>query len=189
MDGLREWEECEWNDCEEHMDVETAIAMPCLERLQIENCKLSRLPAGLASTKRHTLRELWLYELSNLTHVENIPSVVELDLFDCPELKKITALDSRLQKIRIVRCTKLEVLEGVTALDSLVLTDATMETLPGYLRAVSPRYLEFKCNKKLYESSSSPGSSEWDKISHIGKRDINCIEDSDTSSDGYSEED
>ncbi|CAD6255492.1 unnamed protein product [Miscanthus lutarioriparius] len=77
----------------------------------------------------------------NLTHVENIPSVVELDVFDCPELKKITALDSRLQKIRIVRCTKLEVLEGVPALDSLVLEDSTMDTLPEYLQAVNPRYL------------------------------------------------
>ncbi|XP_066342327.1 putative disease resistance RPP13-like protein 1 [Miscanthus floridulus] len=51
MVGLREWEEWEWNDCEEHMDVETAIAMPCLERLKIENCKLtnqaSRAPRGI----------------------------------------------------------------------------------------------------------------------------------------------
>ena len=82
LDGLREWEESEWNDCAEHRDVESAIAMPCLERLQIENCKLSCLPPGLASTKRHALRELYLYKLTNLTHVENIPSVVELDVFD-----------------------------------------------------------------------------------------------------------
>ena len=110
--------------------------------------------------------------------MENIPSVVELDVFDCPELKKITALDSRLQKIRIVRCTKLEVLEeGVPALDSLVLEDSTMDTLPKYLQAVNPRYLKLDCNKKLYESSSSPGSSEWDKISHIGRHNIVCLED------------
>ncbi|CAD6255500.1 unnamed protein product [Miscanthus lutarioriparius] len=173
MVGLLQWEEWEWNDCEENRGVETTIAMPCLERLKIENCKLSCLPPGLASTKRHTLRELYLYELSNLTHVENFPSVVDLGVFDCPELKKITALDSRLQKIRIVRCPKLEVLEGVPALDSLVLNDPTMDTLPEYLQAVNPRYLKLHCNKKLYESSSSPGSSEWDKISHIGKRSIN----------------
>jgi hypothetical protein len=103
--GLYEWEEWEWNDCEEHRDVETAIAMPCLERLKIENCKLSHLPPGLASSKRHALRELYLYELSNLTHVENFPSVVKLDVFDCPELKRISGL-AMLQKIRIVRCTK-----------------------------------------------------------------------------------
>ncbi|CAD6342501.1 unnamed protein product [Miscanthus lutarioriparius] len=176
LNGLPECEEWEWNDCEEHSDVETAIAMPCLEKLQIDNCKLSCLPPGLASSKRHALRELNLYELTNLTHVENFPSVVELDVFDCPELKRINGLPM-LQKIRIVRCTKLEVLEGVPALDSLRLEDATMDTLPEYLRAVNPRYLELGCNLELCESSLSPGSSEWNKISHIGKRNIGWLED------------
>ena len=156
--------------------MKTTIAMPCLEKLQIDNCKLSHLPPGLASSKRHALRELYLYELSNLTHVENFPSVVDLDVFDCPELKRISGL-SRLQKIRIVRCPKLEVLEGVPALDSLVLEDPTMDTLPEYLRDVSPRYLELICNKKLHASSLSPGSSEWNKISHIRKHNIVCIRD------------
>ncbi|CAD6255487.1 unnamed protein product [Miscanthus lutarioriparius] len=174
--GLREWEEWEWNDCEEHNEVKTAIAMPCLERLKIKNCKLSCLPPGLASSMRHGLKELYLYKLTNLTHVENIPSVVKLDVFDCPELKKISGL-SMLQKIRIVRCPKLEVLKGVPALGSLELEDPTMDTLPEYLQAVNPRYLELDCNKKLYESSSSPGSSEWDKISHIGRHKIVCLED------------
>jgi hypothetical protein len=136
---------------------------------------------------RHNLRRLDLYELTNLTHVGNFTSVVELDVFDCPKLKRISGLPM-LQKIRIVRCPKLEVLEGVPALDSLVLEDATMDTLPDYLRAVSPRYLKLDCNKKLHESFSSPGSSEWNKISHIVKRNINCIKDSDTSSDGSSDE-
>ncbi|XP_066342322.1 uncharacterized protein [Miscanthus floridulus] len=112
MVGLREWEQFEWNDCEEHRDVETTIAMPCLEKLQIDNCKLSCLPNR---------------------HVENFPSVVELDVFDCPELKRISGLPM-LQKNRIVHCTKLEVLEGVPAVDSLELEDPTMETLPEYLR-------------------------------------------------------
>jgi hypothetical protein len=174
LDGLLEWEEWEWNDREEHMDVETAIAMPCLETLKIKNCKLSCLPPGLASSKRHALRELWLYELTNLTYVENFPSVVELDVFDCPELKRISGLP-RMLKIRILRCTKLEAMEGVPALDSLVLADTTMETLPEYLRAVNPRYFELHCNKKLHESSLSPGSSEWNKISHIRKHNIVCI--------------
>ncbi|CAD6255489.1 unnamed protein product [Miscanthus lutarioriparius] len=151
LDGLCEWEEWDWNDCEEHRDMETTIAMPCL-------------------------RELYLYELSNLTHVENFPSVVDLDVFDCPELKRISGLPM-LQKIRIVHCTKLEVLEGVPALDSLELEDPTMDTLPEYLRDVSPRYLELICNKKLHASSLTPGSSEWNKISHIKKHNIVCIRD------------
>jgi hypothetical protein len=73
--GLREWEEWDWNDCEEHRDMETTIAMPCLEVLQIKKCKLSCLPPGFASSKRHTLRQLNLYELTNLTHVESFSSV------------------------------------------------------------------------------------------------------------------
>ncbi|CAO2150313.1 unnamed protein product [Urochloa humidicola] len=152
------------------------MAMPCLETLKIENCKLSCLPPGLASINRRALRELSLYELSYLTSVENFPSVVELGVFDCPELKRISNLPS-MHKIRIVRCRKLEVLEGVPSLDTLVLADATMETLPGYLQTVHPRYLKLDCSKKLCESLSSPGCSEWSKISHIGKRNIVCIED------------
>jgi hypothetical protein len=66
--------------------------MPCLERLIIDNCRLSCLPPGLANSKRHAFRELHLYELTNLTHVENFPSVMELEVFDCPELKRISCL-------------------------------------------------------------------------------------------------
>ncbi|CAN6226878.1 unnamed protein product [Urochloa humidicola] len=185
LKGLCEWEEWEWNDdgCEEQQGSAkaAAIAMPCLETLIIKNCKLSCLPPGLATINRHALRELWLYELSNLTSVENFPSVVELDVFDCPELKRISGLPSA-HKIRIASCQKLVVLEAVPSLDSLGLWDATMETLPGYLQAVRPRFLDLGCSKKLCESLSSPGSSEWSKISHIGKHDIGVLEDSDADS-------
>ena len=109
--------------------------------------------------------------------MENFPSVVELDVFDCPKLKRINDLFT-LHKIRIVCCPNVEVLEGVPALDSLVLQDATMEALPGYLPGVNPRYLDLGCSKKLCESLSSPGTSaEWNKISHIGKHNIILLED------------
>jgi hypothetical protein len=101
---------------------------------------------------------------------------VELDVFDCPELRRISGL-SRLHKIRIVRCPKLKVLEGVPSLDSLGLEDATMEALPEYLQAVHPRYIEVVCSKKMCESLLSPGSSEWNKIRHIGKHNIINMED------------
>jgi hypothetical protein len=174
--GLCEWEEWEWNndegcDAEQQGSAKDTMAMPCLEKLTIRNCKLSSLPSGLANIKRRALRRLNLYDLTNLTIVENFPSVVELDVFDCPELKRISWL-SRLHKIRIVRCPKLEVLEGVPSLDSLVLVDATMEALPEYLQAVHPRYIEVDCSKKMCESLLSPGSSEWNKIRHIGKHNI-----------------
>jgi hypothetical protein len=76
----------------------------------------------------------------------NFPSVVELDVFDCPELKMISGL-SCLHKIRIVRCLKLEALEGVPALVSIEMEDGTMETLPEYLRGVNPRFLNLYCSQ------------------------------------------
>jgi hypothetical protein len=177
--GLCEWEEWDWNNDgyeEEQGDAKSVIAMPYLERLDIRNCKLRCLPPGLANSKRHALRELYLYKITNLASVENFPSVMELDVFYCPELKRINDL-FMLHKIRIVRCPNVEVLEGVPALDSLVLQDATMEALPGYLPGVNPRYLKLGCSKKLWESLSSPGTSaEWNKISHIRKRDIDYIQ-------------
>ncbi|OEL36554.1 hypothetical protein BAE44_0002427, partial [Dichanthelium oligosanthes] len=110
-----------------------------------------------------------------LTSVKNFLSVVELDVFECPELKRISGL-SRLHKIRIVWCPNVEALEDVPALDSVVLEDATIETLPGYLQAVNPRYLKLVCSKKLCESLS-PGRSEWNKISHIRELNIVDLED------------
>jgi hypothetical protein len=179
--GLCEWEEWEWNDdvgcdAEQQGSAKDTMTMPCLEILKIDNCKLCYLPPGLANSKRHALKELYLCELINLTAVENFPSVVTLDVFDCPELKRISKL-YRLHKIRIIRCRKLEELEGVLVLENLTLYDGTMETLPSYLTGVSPRYLSLSCNKKLYGSLSSQGSSEFNKISHIGKHDIYVIED------------
>ncbi|KAL6653879.1 hypothetical protein ACP70R_008803 [Stipagrostis hirtigluma subsp. patula] len=109
--GLSEWEEWEWEEQGEDAAADT-VAMPALEKLHIKNCKLSRLPPGLANSRRHALRKLYLLKISNLTSVENFPSVVDLDVFDCPELKRISGL-SRLQKTRIFRCPNLEVLEGV----------------------------------------------------------------------------
>ena len=63
-----------------------------------------------------------------MASVENFPTVVYLEVYDCPKLKRINCL-FMLHKIRIIRCPNVEVLEGVPALDSLVLEDATMEAL------------------------------------------------------------
>ncbi|XP_072146335.1 disease resistance protein PIK6-NP [Setaria viridis] len=170
LEGLCEWEEWDWE--EQTVDVTAGtMAMHALGYLLIENCKLSCFPPGLANNKRHALRELGLRDLNNLTSVENFPSVVELDVFDCPKLKRISGL-SRLHKIRIARCPKLEVLQGVPSLDSLLLHDTTMETLPGYLACVNPRFLRLTCSKELHDSIISGSSSECEKINHITKHDI-----------------
>ncbi|CAL4991324.1 unnamed protein product [Urochloa decumbens] len=171
LDCLREWEEWEWNDSEDSaLASPLVIAMPSLDTLQIKNCKLSYLPPGLANSKRHALRELNLYDIRNLTSVVNFPSVVTLDVFRCPEIRRISGLP-RLQSIRILRCPNLEVLEGVPVLDSIVLREPTMKTLPGYLQGVSPRYLDLKLHDSIVSASSS---TECDKISHI-KTWITCL--------------
>ncbi|CAL4978902.1 unnamed protein product [Urochloa decumbens] len=135
---LRRWSEWEEWDWEEDVTSD-AMAMPALKMVTICNCKLSHLPPGLANSNRHALRELYLYDFTSLTSLDDFPSVVELDVFRCPELRRISGL-SRLQKIRIKTCPNLEVLEAVPVLDSLNLTNTTSETLPGYLRGVNPRH-------------------------------------------------
>ncbi|CAO2142682.1 unnamed protein product [Urochloa humidicola] len=167
LSQLREWEEWDWEE-----DVTSdAMAMPALRMVTIINCKLSHLPPGLANSNRHALRELYLYDFTNLTSLDNFPSVVELDVYQCPELRTISGL-SRLQKIRIKTCQNLEVLEAVPILDSLNLTNTTSETLPGYLRGVNPRYLNLICCSSLHQALVSKTSPEWDKISHIDPKGI-----------------
>ncbi|CAO2144650.1 unnamed protein product [Urochloa humidicola] len=170
LSDLRQWEEWHW---EEHAvdATERTMGMPALKELTIRNCKLSVLPPGLANSTREALRELNLYEMRNLTYVENFPSVVVLDVFNCPKLTRINGL-SRLQKIEIFLCPNVVVLEGVPSLDSMELNDRTMQTLPRYLRDVNPRYLKLKCSKMLYQSIISGSSYECDKISHISKYSI-----------------
>ncbi|GJM94715.1 hypothetical protein PR202_ga11388 [Eleusine coracana subsp. coracana] len=164
LEDLCEWEDWEWDDTDGDLTAHT-MAMPALMILTISKCKLSRLPAGLASSNRHALRTLYLFDLTNLTYVHNFPSVVELIVYNCPVLKRISGL-SKLQDITITRCPNNEVLEGVPTLDKLCLEDATTETLPGYLERVNPRYFELTCCRELYESISLY-SSEWNKIRHI----------------------
>ncbi|XP_066340548.1 putative disease resistance RPP13-like protein 1 isoform X2 [Miscanthus floridulus] len=172
--GLCEWEEWVWEEQGEDVTVGT-VAMPALKGLTIANCKLRCLPPGLASSRRHALRELYLYKLSNLTYIENFPSVVELRVFDCPKLRRISDI-SKLQKIRISHCRNLEELKGVPSLDSMEMRDGTMKMIPQYLTTVTPRYLKLTCSKRLYESLLTGSSSEYDKISHIKSRTV-CAED------------
>jgi hypothetical protein len=93
LEGLSAREQWEWEGQGEDESSE-AMAMPALKLLTIDNCKLSCLPPGLSSSKRLGLRELNLYKLSNLTSVENCSSVVELNVFYCPKLTRISGLST-----------------------------------------------------------------------------------------------
>uniref|UniRef100_A0ACD5XGM1 Uncharacterized protein n=1 Tax=Avena sativa TaxID=4498 RepID=A0ACD5XGM1_AVESA len=118
---LPRWKEWDWEE-----EQGKAMAMPVLEELYIQDCKLSRLPQGLASHNRCNLRTLHLYSLSILASVENFPSVVEFVVLNCPELKKISGF-SKLRKISIHSCPKLQLLEGFPVLCGMVLDDERWE--------------------------------------------------------------
>lgn len=116
LNKLSGWKEWEWEE-EEQSKV---IAMPALEYLKLRDCKLTHLPAGLVSDHRYNLRTIELVKLTLLEYVENFPSVVELNVYYCPELKRISGL-AKLRTVDIYDCPKLKLVEGVRALDSMKL--------------------------------------------------------------------
>ncbi|XP_062183251.1 putative disease resistance protein RGA3 isoform X2 [Phragmites australis] len=156
--GMVEWEEWEWE--------EQVQAMPVLEELQLERCKLRHIPPGLAFHAR-ALRRLYVYNVEHLRSLENFASVVHLDLFENTDLERISNLP-KLQKLDIKFCPKMKVLEGVSELQRLNLEDYGMETLPRYLQDAKPGHFQLDCTLSLLISIASGKSSpEWDKFSHI----------------------
>ncbi|CAN6374300.1 unnamed protein product [Urochloa humidicola] len=158
FNGLVEWEEWEWE--------EQVKAMPILEILKLQKCKLRHVPAGLAFHAR-ALKILVVYDAKHLSFLENFISVVHLDVCGNTDLERISNLP-RLQKLVVVKCPKLKVLEGMPALHRLHLEDYDMETVPRYMQDVKPRHLLLACTLSLLtciaEGKSGP---EWYKFSHI----------------------
>jgi len=128
---LVEWEEWKWE-----LQVK---AMPILEKLKLEKCKLRHVPPGLAFHAR-ALKILGIYDVKHLSSLENFTSVVHLEMFRNTDLERISNLP-KLQKLVIVKCPKLKVLEGIPALQRLNLLDDDMERVPRYLRDIKPRHL------------------------------------------------
>ncbi|KAM3364212.1 hypothetical protein ACQJBY_014498 [Aegilops geniculata] len=153
-----EWEEWEWE--------EQVQAMPRLEKLVLTNCRLRRVPPGLASNAS-SLKILCLQLVKQLSYIESFPSVVELTVVGCPDLERITTLPN-LQKLTIVNCPKLKVLERIASLERLVLEDYTMETLPEYMRNIKARQLQLFCRLWLLSAvAAGQSGTEWDKFSQV----------------------
>lgn len=156
--GMLEWQEWEW-------EVEVQ-AMPILEDLLLQSCRLRHIPRGLMYHTR-ALRELCVHNVKHLSSLENFSSVTKLEALACPDLEIITDLP-KLHKLIIFMCPKLKALRGVTALYSLELTDYAMETFPKYLQHVNPRHLQVQCNLSLLTLIAAGKSSpEWNRFSHI----------------------
>ena len=158
FDGFVEWEEWDW-----HKNVN---AMPTLERFKLCMCRLKCVPPGLAFQAR-ALKELYIYDIKHLNCLENFTSVVRLDVIRNIDLERISNLP-KLQKLVIVMCPEMKVLEGMPALQRLNLEDYGMETVPRYLQDVNPRHLLLDCSLSLLTSIAAGKSGpEWHKFSHI----------------------
>jgi hypothetical protein len=102
-----------------------------------------------------------------LTSVENFSALIELQVIESLDLERITNLP-RLQKLTITHCPKLKVLEGVPALQRLMIKDGTMEILPEYMAGLNPRRLELHCSLGLLAFIAAAQSGpEWDKFCHV----------------------
>uniref|UniRef100_A0ACD6AM54 Uncharacterized protein n=1 Tax=Avena sativa TaxID=4498 RepID=A0ACD6AM54_AVESA len=155
---MGEWKEWEWD--------ERVQAMPVLEQLLLKNCKLSRVPPGLASHAR-ALKTLSIQEVQYLNSLDNFVSLVVLEVGCNPDLESITNLP-KLQKLHISMCPKLKVLESVPALQMLMIEDYGMKTLGEYMLDVNPRHLELECSLALLTSIANGLSGpEWDKFCHV----------------------
>ncbi|XP_048550586.1 disease resistance RPP13-like protein 4 [Triticum urartu] len=155
-----QWEVWEWE--------EEVKAMPVLEEVQLKHCKLRCLPPGLSYHAR-ALRKLSLESIQHLTSLENFASIVDLEVSQNPDLERITDLPV-LQKLTIIMCPKMKVLEGVPLLQNLFLEDYGMEALPEYMRGVNPRQLNLDCSIALLRSIAAGQSGpEWAKFSHVGR--------------------
>ncbi|VAH99073.1 unnamed protein product [Triticum turgidum subsp. durum] len=158
LEGMLQWEEWVWE--------EQVQAFPVLEELFIQKCKLRLVPPGLASNAR-ALKKITISLVQQLKLLENFASVTELEVNYNPDLERITNLPN-LQKLTIIKCPKLNVLEGVPALQILDLEDYAMEELPEYMRGIRPRHLLVDCNLCLLTSvAAGQSGTEWDKFSHV----------------------
>ncbi|KAM3260792.1 hypothetical protein ACQJBY_051823 [Aegilops geniculata] len=157
--GMVKWEEWVWE--------KQVNAMPALEELLLDSCKLRSLPPGLVFHAR-ALRRLVVTAALNLNSLDSFASVVELDVYFSPKLTSIANLH-QLQKLTIIFCPKLEKLIGVPAIRRLVLEDYDMETLPRYLQDVGHlSVLQLDCSLELLTSiAMGQAGPEWKKYSHV----------------------
>ncbi|CAN6362389.1 unnamed protein product [Urochloa humidicola] len=140
--------------------------MPILEVLHLKKCMVRSLPPGLAFHGR-ALKKLYIYDVKHMRSLENFTFVVHLDVFRNTDLERISNLP-RLQKLVVVECPKLKVLDDIPSLEKLELKDYGMETVPRYLQDVNPRHVLLDCSLTLLTCIAAGKSGpEWDKFNHI----------------------
>ena len=73
----------------------------------------------------------------------------------------------KLRRLSIIQCPKLNVLMGLTELQSITLQDYGAELFPQYLKETSAAKLEVFCNEELFKLIILQEGSEWCKIKNI----------------------
>ncbi|XP_078153217.1 putative disease resistance protein RGA3 [Carex rostrata] len=158
--GLPKWKEWWWNMGQP--------AMTKLKNLVIEDCpQLRSLPEGL-SHHAISLESLQINGAQNLIFVEKLPSIKEIRVSNNLILERFSNLPS-ISHILIKKCPNLQTLEDLKALQSMVLIDFEMETLPDYLATITLQKLTVGCSEELLlKIARERGSgSEWSIFKHI----------------------
>ncbi|KAJ1274630.1 hypothetical protein BS78_05G076100 [Paspalum vaginatum] len=151
---------------------------PCLEKLSIDGYLGQRLPRWMMSATVAPLGSLRILAMDDLARCTELPNgLCELPCLEFLQIRRAPAIkivgreficSSHSQKLVIVKCPKMKVLEGMAALQRLNLEDYDMETVPRYLQDVKPRYLLLECSLSLLTCIAAGKSSpEWDKFNHI----------------------
>ncbi|TVU26664.1 hypothetical protein EJB05_29219, partial [Eragrostis curvula] len=141
--------------------------LPCLEFLRIIKAPaIKRVGPELMQPHCH----------EHLIAPESLGFAFVIEVNECSSLRSIYNIP-KLQKLAIIKCPKLKVLEGVPVLQSLQLDDYNMQMLPGYLQDVIPKQLLINCNISLLTCLAAGKSSpEWDKFRHIPQVKANAQE-------------
>jgi hypothetical protein len=97
--------------------------LPCLKKLQLNNCpKLRALPRQLGQ-KVTSLKELQLRYMHNIKVVKNLSFLSEMLLVvDCEGLERVSNIP-QVRELRLLRCPNLRRVEGLDSLHQLLLTE------------------------------------------------------------------
>ncbi|GJN32311.1 hypothetical protein PR202_gb20809 [Eleusine coracana subsp. coracana] len=139
--------------------------MPLLMNFRVVECpKLDSLPSCLEHCM--ALTNLHIEHADSLEAIDNIPSLIELEIRENSKLKMITNL-RRLEDLKVINCLLLDIVQGVPSLRAVLLNERKSAKFPEWLQPEKPfmlRRLEIVGNEVLLDSCSSATAPHWSVI-------------------------
>ncbi|GJN07446.1 hypothetical protein PR202_ga25279 [Eleusine coracana subsp. coracana] len=139
--------------------------MPLLMNFRIVECpKLDSLPSCLEHCM--ALTNLHIEHADSLEAIDNIPSLIELEIRENSKLKMISNL-RRLEDLKVINCLLLDIVQGVPSLRAVLLNGRKSAKFPQWLQPEKPfmlRRLEIVGNEVLLDSCSSATAPHWSVI-------------------------